>query len=85
MKARRLSDGSLQAGTRRGRTARGAGGGQVRADVRLTAGGGYTKRYAAWSEVAEWIQSDRFAEESASINSIRLINLHSGQDGDRLA
>jgi hypothetical protein len=79
MKPRRLSDGTYQAGSRRGRNARGAGGSQARADIRLAAGGAYTRRFATWAEAAEWIQGGRFAEDSAAINSIRLINLRSGQ------
>jgi hypothetical protein len=82
VRPRRLSDGTYQAGTRRGRHARGARGSQVRADVRLTAGGGYIRRFSSWQEVAEWIQGDQFAADIAAVNSIRLINLSSGQDSD---
>ena len=74
MRPRRLSDGTMQAGTPRDRP-RGAGGSLVRAAVRLGDDGGNVRRFATWAEVAEWIASPRFTEDSAAISSVRLVNL----------
>jgi hypothetical protein len=46
----------------------------VRADVRLTNGKGFTRRFGTWDEVRAWLGSPEFIKGTPAISSVRLIH-----------
>jgi hypothetical protein len=57
----------------------------IRIDVRLTRDEGFSKYFAAWGELARWLESPAFTGQSDLVSSIRVIHVAAQADASGLA